>query len=191
MIIDVERKRIMFRKKYVVFIIAICCFIIMIALQFVPDQMLYSIKEDGNHWIVSIKDRNGETVYEDSYEVEPVISEIGKNTIMITAGRGNAWTSRFVNGKMGKVSDSFENVSACNENLVVYAAYKEGEMKIIIRDIYDESKTYKEITDNFPDVAVGSYIIKEAKVINHYLVYIEYYAGSDWKETKKHFYMMI
>lgn len=93
--------------------------------------------------------------------------------------------STFINGKTGNVSKSFENVSGYNEKLVVYAIYEEGNLKIIIRDIYNKDKVYKEIIDEFPNVAVGSYIIKDAQVINNHLVYLNYYLGNDWKEEKK------
>jgi len=156
---DAERKRMMLRKKHVFIIMAICCLLLFIVIKSIPDPMSYSVEKDEDHWNVSIKGRNGETIYEESYELEPVITKIGRNTIMVTVGRGDLWISIFVNGKTGNVSNGFENISACNEKLVVYGTYQEGEMKIIIRDIYDESKIYKEITDDFPPVAVGSYII--------------------------------
>ena len=74
--------------------------------------------------------------------------------------------------------------TAYNEKIVVYAIYEEGNLKIIIRDIYNKDEVYKEIIDEFPNIAVGSYIIKDARVINNHLVYLNYYLGNDWKEKK-------
>ena len=98
--------------------------------------MAYSIEKQGENYFVSINDNQGIIIYEDLYSSEPIISKVGKNSIIITVGGGDSWQSRFINGKKGKVSESFENVSAYNEKIVVYAIYEEGNLKIIIRDIY-------------------------------------------------------
>lgn len=142
------------------------------------------IEKQGENYFVSINDNQGIIIYEDLYSLEPIISKVGKNSIIITVGGGDSWQSKFINGKKGKVSESFENVSAYNEKIVVYAIYEEGNLKIIIRDIYNKDEVYKEIIDEFPDIAVGSYIIKDARVINNHLVYLNYYLGNDWKEKK-------
>lgn len=89
------------------------------------------------------------------YYVEPVISKVGKNTIMVTVGRGDFWISTFINGKTGDVSEGFENISGCSEKLVVYGTFEEGKIKIIIRDIYNKEQVYKEIIEEFPNIAVG------------------------------------
>lgn len=142
------------------------------------------IEKQGENYFVSINDNQGIIIYEDLYSLEPIISKVGKNSIIITVGGGDSWQSKFINGKKGKVSESFENVSAYNEKIVIYAIYEEGNLKIIIRDIYNKDEVYKEIIDEFPDIAVGSYIIKDARVINNHLVYLNYYLGNDWKEKK-------
>lgn len=69
--------------------------------------------------------------------------------------------------------------------LVVYGICEDGNLKIVIRDIYNKDEVYKEIIDEFPDIAVGSYLIKDARVMNNHLVYLNYYLGNDWKTKKK------
>ncbi len=53
------------------------------------------------NYFVSVSDNQGKIIYEDLYYVEPVISKVGKNTIMVTVGRGDFWISTvIVQGKV-------------------------------------------------------------------------------------------
>lgn len=165
-------------------IVVICCLLLCTILKLAPNKMKYSIIKKNDNYTVLVSNGEGEMVYKDFYNLEPVISKVGKNTIMITVGKGDLKVSKFVNGKTGRVSDTFENVSAFSEKLVVYGIFESGKLKIVIRDIYDKEKTYKEIIDTFPNVAVGSYIIKDAKIISNHLVYLNYYVN-DGQEKKK------
>lgn len=173
------------KKKIVILIVLIFCILLVITLKFAPNKMTYSIEKQGEKYFVSISDNRGTVIYEDLYSSEPIISKVGKNSIIVTVGGGDFWQSQFINGKTGKVSESFENVRACNEKIVVYGIYEEGNLKIIIRDIYNKDEVYKEIIDEFPDIAAGSYLIKDARVMNNHLVYLNYYLGNDWKTKKK------
>lgn len=179
--------RIMYRKrlskKCIVFVI--CCLTIFVILKFVPDKMSYSVERLKDNYTVSIFNNRGKKIYEDTYRLEPNVSKIGENTVMVTIGRGDSWTTKFINGKTNRISDGFENISAYNEKLVVYGTYEDEELKIIIRDIYDKEKAYEEVIDAFPDVAVGSYIIKDAQIIDNHSVHITYYVDSNWEEKEK------
>lgn len=104
---------------------------------------------------------------------------------MVTVGRGDSWTNKFINGKTNRISDSFENISAYDGQLVVYGIYEDEQLKIVIRDIYDKEKVYKEVIDTFPNVAVGSYIIKDARIIDGNSVHLTYYVGNEWEEKEK------
>lgn len=97
---------------------------------------------------------------------------------MVTIGFGDAWTTKFINGKTNRISDSFVNISAYNEELVVYGIYEDGQLKIIIRNIYDKEAAYEEVVDEFPNVAVGSYIIKDAQIIDNHSVHLTYYVNN-------------
>lgn len=127
----------------------------------------------------------GKRIYENVYGVEPIIMQVDKDTLLIRTGRGDSWITKFVNGKTNRVSDDFENISAYNGQLVVYGIYEDEQLKIVIRDIYDKDKVYKEVIDTFPNVAVGSYIIKDAQIIDEHSVDLTYYVGDEWEEKEE------
>lgn len=149
----------------------------------ISNKMSYKVDKQDDNYFVQIMDSQGEIIYENLYMLEPVVEKIGENTVVVTVGRGDQWNTVFVNGQTGEVSETFGNVCAYNENIVVYGIY-DGQLKIIIRDVYDTGNLYKEIIDNFPSVAVGSYLIKDAKVISDNFVYLNYYVSSDVAEDE-------
>lgn len=153
-----------------------------------PGNLTYEIEEDEEGCRVSVYDDWEDPLYESSYPKEPVIKRIGKDTLEIHEGAGNTWWSVFINGERGEVSKPIEDVIACNEQIVVYPVFEDGVFKIIIRDIYDEN-AYEEFTDDFPPVATGTGFIKEAKVLDSYTVYLDYYTGDsgngdEWEEKR-------
>ena len=176
-------KKIISKKN--IAIMFVCCFIFWMLLNSAPNKMSYTVEKEDDSYIVSVFNPHGEKIYEEQYGVEPAISKVGKNTVMVTVGAGNWWQSRFINGKTEGISDWFGQIAAYSEQLVVYGTYEDNKLKIIIRDIYDKDKIYKEITDSFPQVAVGSYLVKDAQILNDHLVYLRYYIDDEWTEKGK------
>lgn len=178
-------KKMVSKKGMVVALIVICCLTVFAVLIIVPNKMSYSVEKVDDTYNVSIYNKWGKKIYENVYELEPSIIQVGKDTILIRIGRGDSWITKFINGKTNRISDSFENISAYNEQLVVYGIYEDEQLKIVIRDIYDKDKVYKEVFDMFPNVAVGSYIIKDAQIIDEHSVRLTYYVGDEWEEKEK------
>ncbi|GFI03607.1 hypothetical protein IMSAGC005_02444 [Lachnospiraceae bacterium] len=120
---------------------------------------------------------------EEYYHVQPFIEVIGKDiiTLEVSGGLDCLWT-RFINVKDGNVSEKFDNVAAYNSDKVVYLAYKDGDMKIIVQDIFDENKYYFEIIRDYAPVAVGKYMIIDVKFLDDVTLYLEYYRGKRWKK---------
>lgn len=151
-------------------------------------SLSYKIEEDEEGYIVSVYDDQEALLYESSYPKKPVINRIGKDTLEIHEGAGNTWWSVFVNGETKEVSEPVADVLASNEQIVIYPVFEGGVFKIVVRDIYD-GNAYEEITDDFPPVAAGNGFIKEAKVLDSYTVYLNYYTGNDgnadeWEEKR-------
>ena len=173
------------KKGIVITLIAISCLMVFTILMVLPNKMSYAVEEVNGNYTVSVNNRWGKRIYENVYGVAPDIMQVDKDTILIRTGRGDSRITKFINGKTNRVSDNFENISAYNGQLVVYGIYEDEQLKIAIRDIYDKDKGYKEVIDTFPNVAVGSYIIKDAQIIDEHSVDLTYYVGDEWKEKEK------
>lgn len=171
--------------KSIIIIMAAGCLALFIILNNLWNKIQYSVEKIDDKYIVSISNDQGEIIYKGAYALQPVISKTGESTFMVTVGKGDSRTTKFINKKTGIVSDGFENISACNEKIVIYGTYESDKLKIIIRDIYDKNKYYEEIIDTFPNVAVGSYIIKDAQIYSNGSIDLTYYVDDDWTEKKK------
>ena len=178
-------KKIISKKGIVITLIVIGCLIVFIILMSSSNKISYSVEEVNGNYNVSVNNRWGKSIYENVYGVDPIIMQVDEDTILIRTGGGDSWTTKFINGKTNRVSDNFENISAYNGQLVVYGIYKDEQLKIVIRDIYDKDKIYKEVIDTFPNVAVGSYIIKDAQIIDEHSVQLTYYVGDEWEEKEE------
>ena len=148
------------------------------------ETLIYEMNQDEEGYKVSVYDSQENLLYEASYSGEPVVKRMGKDTLEIHEGAGNTGWSVFINGETGEVSEPIVDVIACNEQIAVYPVFEDGIFKIIIRDIYNEN-AYEEI----PPVATGTGFIKEAKVLDKYTVYLDYYTGDsgngdEWEEKK-------
>lgn len=178
-------KKIMSKKGIVITLIVVCCLMAFAIFMLLSNKISYTVEEVNGTYNVSVNNRCGKRIYENAYGVEPIIMQVDKDTILIRTGKGDSRITKFINGKTNRVSDNFENISAYNGQLVVYGIYEDEQLKIVIRDIYDEDKVYKEVIDTFPNVAVGSYIIKDAQIIDEHSVDLTYYVGDEWEEKEE------
>lgn len=178
-------KKIISKKGIVITLIVVCCLMAFAIFMILSNKISYTVEEVNGTYNVSVNNRCGKRIYENAYGVEPIIMQVDKDTILIRTGKGDSRITKFINGKTNRVSDNFENISAYNGQLVVYGIYKDEQLKIVIRDIYDKDKVYKEVIDTFPNVAVGSYIIKDAQIIDEHSVDLTYYVGDEWEEKEE------
>ena len=178
-------KKIISKKGIVITLIVVCCLMAFAIFMLLSNKISYTVEEVNGTYNVSVNNRCGKRIYENAYGVEPIIMQVDKDTILIRTGKGDSRITKFINGKTNRVSDNFENISAYNGQLVVYGIYEDEQLKIVIRDIYDKDKVYKEVIDTFPNVAVGSYIIKDAQIIDEHSVDLTYYVGDEWEEKEE------
>lgn len=142
-------------------------------------------KED-YYYEVIIKQYDGKVIISEEYHcLEPIVQEIDKDMLTVTVGRGDYWVTRFINVRDGVVSEGFGNMVAYSHDKVVYPAYKDGDMKIIVQDIFDENKYYYEIIRDYAPVAVGKYMIIDAKFLDDTTLYLKYYRGEEWEEVEE------
>lgn len=144
-------------------------------------DLTYSISKEGDHSVLIVKDDQGNELYSDTFEtdLEPAVNAINQDTIEIIYGRGDWHQSIFINGRTGQVSPVIDDVYASDGKLAVHAGFIDGQMKIIIQDIYDGEKGYEEIIDDFPPVAVGNHLIQNVTFLDDDRIKISYYTGQD------------
>ena len=178
------------KKKFIL----LACVIFIVAVIVAFCRMKYDISEtyivnekEGYNYEVIIKQYDGKVIIsEEYYHTCPTVQEIGKDMITLSVSGGlSCLVTRFINVKNGNVLEKFVNVMAYNSDKVVYPAYKDGDMKIIVQDIFDPNKYYYEIIRDYAPDAIGTSMIISAEFLSDTSLYLEYYKGEEWEEVKE------
>lgn len=144
---------------------------------------LYQMEEADGDYKLTIRNRGGNIIFNEQYGAEPIVQIVDDATLLIICGRGSWHICTFVNVDTGLVSEGFDDISAWNSEMVVYAIWQDGTYKIVVQDIYNKSDYYMEIERDFYPAAAPQYIIKEAAFLDDSTLKVKYYGEN--LETKE------
>lgn len=142
--------------------------------------------EDQTSFKYYIFDTEGESLDSGSSETAPSLWSLGdyKMQLSVQDGIGSSTNhAKYYDLKNSKKSKTFDYVLTAKDDHVVSADYRKGEHIIIVQDIFDKEKYYKEyklenVSDVGADFAVDGYFDEEGNII------ITYLSGENCKETK-------
>lgn len=142
----------------------------------------YTCEETEEDYIyaVNIWDKNGNLLHNGEY-YDPYIKNIYEHIIFLVIGKGDYRLCTFFNVETGEISEAFDTVSAWNEEKVVYAIWEKdtGLYKIIVQDIFDKEKYYREILRDYSKTAIPHFIITDAEFISGSQLKLEYLVGEN------------
>ena len=115
------------------------------------------------------------------------IKEISDTIIHLAINVGSpARYECFFDRETGEKSEGYFNVSAVNNRTVVYMDWtQEGEICLVIKDMFDKNRLYKEIIRDFSPTAVPSNDLTKAVFLDDTTLEIEYYVGEDYDSVKE------
>lgn len=115
------------------------------------------------------------------------IKEISDTIIHLAISVGSpARYECFFDRETGEKSEGYFNVSAVNNRTVVYMDWtQEGEICLVIKDMFDKNRLYKEIIRDFSPTAVPSNDLTKAVFLDDTTLEIEYYVGEDYDSVKE------
>ena len=142
-------------------------------------SQLYQIEEENGIYRLIVKSRIGKNIYNEKYQVEPTIMSVSDDTLLIIRGRGDWHVYTFINVATGMVSEEFDDVSAWNSEMIVYAVLEDGIRKIVIRDIFNKDDYYMEIERDFSPMAIPHHIIKRAVFLDDTKLVLQYHFGEN------------
>lgn len=148
-------------------------------------EKYYKIETDKmGDYMLDLLDKKGSIIYHQKFSKKaPDISKINNEIIEIRLGVGSSaiffW---FYDLKNKKISEEYFNAVLIENSMI---AYMNINYKLVIRDIFDKRKYYKEITRNFTECAVPSNAILSMKFIRKNVICIEYLEGEKYTERKE------
>lgn len=179
------------KKRNVLFLIFVCCFASLFYIFFIKqkkdieDFIFYTGENKENNYIVCIKNRQEDIIFYEEYAREPTVKVVYDDTFMVIRGQGDWHGYTFINIETSLVSEEFDDINAWNHEKVVYSVYENDVIKIVIQDIYDKEKYYKEVLRNYAPEAIPYRVILDAEFINDSQVILKYYRGEEWEEVSE------
>ena len=142
----------------------------------------YTIEMNGANYIISVYDDNGSILLQEELVAEPTIEHISPEIVRLSNGKGDSWWDQFVDVKNALVSPVYYNVSLVYDENIVYMALIDGSIKLVIRNMFDENRYYKEVVREFSVVAVPSSALVDAKLMPDHILRITYLSGEQYEE---------
>ena len=104
--------------------------------------------------------------------------------VQVRAGAGiNAANYWFYDIESGQISDTFSNISAIKEQKIVYMGFVGEDIRLIVRDIFDEEIYYKDFDRDFSNLAILESVLLEAKFLDNDRIQIKYLSGTEQEEV--------
>jgi hypothetical protein len=153
--------------------------------QIVEEEKYYKIIESENSKIYySIYSESGETVFEEFMNYKPLkISMISSDIIEIRKGMGaNATLHRYYHINRDSFSKEYQNIIEISDELCVYL---DTNQKLIVRNIFDKTKYYKEFEFDIAKKATAIYSVEFLE--NNTKLKVVYYSSADDSLKEKSF----
>lgn len=138
-------------------------------------------KVSAEKYILKVFDKNNKRVYTQEFPKEPYVVMVEDSILKVTVSVGSpANYTGFYDIKNTRSSYEyfFNLISYCEEK----ASFMDGN-KLIITNVFDKSKLYKEIERDFPFVASGA--VREVNFIGPNKINIKYLYGKDLVEKEE------
>jgi len=140
-------------------------------------------KVDEAEYHYYIFNNNGDIMFEETYYRIPYFSYLGNDILQVQTGGGNVSQNQYFNTDKNLISPIYYNPSLVENGKIVYMTYEGSKFKLIVRDLFDKSKFYKEYEREFSHIATPYSILISAKFIDSNKLQVTYLAGKDYKKV--------
>ena len=147
---------------------------------------VYDITKDGqSEYRYEVYNKNGKTVKDETVQrVNPTITYISNNTLLsISIGTGTGTClAQYYDVNRDLFSEVFESPALAAYGNVVYMTFSDGLFRLVIRDIYDESKYHEEFELDISPVANPADALINAEFLDEDVLLISYLSGAGYDE---------
>lgn len=184
-------------KKYILIVLGL--FLVFVGVYITSDTLEESnnkvIEETKNYKVVAseneksreyqylIFDNDGDVIYEGSHYKTPNLSYLSNNIVQSHTGGGNISQYQFFDIEKGLVSQIYENPGLIDDGKIVYMVFENNKIKLIVRDLFDKSKLYKEYERDFSPVAAAYNDLIKAEFIDSNKLQVTYLSGENFIEV--------
>ena len=147
-----------------------------------PHYKIAEKNEEGEYyyWVL---DGNGNIMHMGGEGEIPDFSYLDQDILQKHTGGGNVSLYRFFDISKGRSSPIYENPALVEQGKIVYMTLDEDQIKLVVRDIFDETVFYQEYIRDFSPVAAPNSDLISARFINEQQLEIVYLSGEQYTKT--------
>ena len=135
------------------------------------------------HILIHLK--SGELLADESVSATSVVlEEYPDNIVQVRVGAGtNAGNYWFYDIENGQVSDTFSNISAIKDRIIAYMDFVDDDVRLIVRDMFDEEIYYKDFDINFSNLVILESILLDVDFLDNDRIQVKYLSGTEREEV--------
>lgn len=143
------------------------------------------VQETIAQYRITVFGNNGSTLYETTLDFNPELTILEDGILQMRTGTGNVAQYHFFDVVNNKVSPIYENPKLIKYGKIVYMAFDNQDVKLIVRDIFDESVFFKSYSRNFSKTGVLADILTSAVFLDENTLHISYLVGENFEEVQE------
>lgn len=136
---------------------------------------------------VTVFGRDKSVIYETTLCGEPEFTTLEDGVLRMKTGAGNVTQYSFFDTVQNRVSPVYENPELVLDGKIVYMTLDEGKLRLVVRDIFDETAFCRVYDRDFSKTAVPADALTSAVFIDENTLQVTYLSGENFEVTEETF----
>lgn len=134
---------------------------------------------------VTVFGHDKSVIYETTLYGEPEFTTLENGVLRMETGAGNVTQYSFFDTVQNRVSPVFENPELVQGGKIVYMTLNEGKLRLVVRDIFDETVFYRTYDREFSKTAVPADALISAVFTDANTLQVTYLSGENFEEIEE------
>lgn len=174
-------------KKFSCFLLLFTLVFCFTACQAEKNYSIESVTAAGEpaQYKVTVFGRGKSIIYETTLYGEPEFTTLEKGILRMKTGAGNVTQYRFFDTVQNRVSPTYENPELVQDGKIVYMTLNERKLRLVVRDIFDETVFYRTYDRDFSKTAVPADVLTSAAFIGESTLKVTYLSGENFEMVEE------
>lgn len=174
-------------KKFSCFLLLFTLIFCLTACQAEKNYSIESVTAAGEpaQYKVTVFGHDKSVIYETTLYGEPEFTTLEKGILRMKTGAGNVTQYRFCDTVQNRVSPTYENPELVQDGKIVYMTLNEGKLRLVVRDIFDETVFYRTYDREFSKTAVPADALISAVFTDANTLQVTYLSGENFEEVEE------
>lgn len=134
---------------------------------------------------VTVFGRDKSVIYETTLYAEPEFTTLENGVLRMETGAGNVTQYSFFDTVQNRVSPVYENPELVQDGKIVYMTLDEGKLRLVVRDIFDETVFCRVYDRDFSKTAVPADVLTSAVFTDENTLQVTYLSGENFEAVEE------